>query len=387
VTSPDYIPFNQPYATGAEFAAIRQAIADGHLSGNGYFTQRCNAWLERQTGCSKALLTHSGTAALEMAALLAQVGPGDEVIMPSFTFVSTANAFVLRGAVPVFVDVRADTLNLDEALIEDAITSRTKAVVPVHYSGVGCEMGAIMEIAARHDIVVIEDAAHSLEGTYKGRSLGSIGDLGVLSFHETKNVSCGEGGALLIRDARWVEQAEVIHEKGTNRNKFMRGEVDKYTWTNVGSSYPPSEINAAYLWAQLESCEWITRQRMEVWLAYHDAFAPLEERGLLRRPVVPRECGHSAHIYYLLVAGLEARDSLIPGLERRGVNAVFHYVPLHSSPAGLTYGRAHGDLPVTQQAGNRLVRLPMWVGMGEVHVRRVVDAVTEVLEAAPLIEA
>ncbi len=380
--TPDLIPFNRPYATGAEFAAIREAIANDHLSGNGPFTRRCSGWLERQTGCAKALLTHSGTGALELAAILADVDPGDEVIMPSFTFVSTANAFVLRGAVPVFVEIRADTLNLDETLIEDAITSRTKAVVPVHYAGVGCEMDAVMDIAGRHGALVIEDASHSLTATYRGRPLGSIGDLGILSFHETKNVHCGEGGALLIRDPAGMGRAEVVHEKGTDRSRFLRGEVDKYTWIDVGSSYSPSEVNAAYLWVQLEASEWITHERMEIWRHYHEALAPLEGRGLLRRPTVPEDCRHTGHIYYVLVEDLEARNALIQGLERRGVNAVFHYVPLHSSPAGLSYGRAHGDLRVTQSASDRLVRMPLWVGMTETHVERVVKAVTEVVEDA-----
>jgi dTDP-4-amino-4,6-dideoxygalactose transaminase len=382
VTQLDYIPFNRPYATGEEFAAIREAIANGHLSGNGPFTRRCCAWLERQTGCAKALLTHSGTGALELAALLADVGPGDEVIVPSFTFVSTANAFVLRGAVPVFVDIRADTLNLDETLIEDAITPRTKAIVPVHYSGVGCEMDAVMEVAARHGALVIEDASHSLTATYKGQPLGTIGELGILSFHETKNVHCGEGGALLIRDPAWAARAEIVHEKGTDRSRFIRGEVDKYTWVDVGSSYPPSEVNAAYLWVQLEASEWISRARMEIWERYHEALGPLEARGVLRRPAVPAERRHAGHIYYVLVEDLHARNALLQGLERRGVNAVFHYVPLHASPAGSKYGRVHGDMRVTQSASERLVRLPLWVGMTETHVERVVEAVTEVVDEA-----
>ena len=382
MTELDYIPFNRPYTTGAELSAIQEAIGNGHLSGNGPFTRRCSAWLERQTGCAKALLTHSGTGALELAALLAEVGPGDEVIMPSFTFVSTANAFALRGAVPVFVDIRADTLNLDERLIEDAITPRTKAIVPVHYSGVGCEMDAVMDVAARHGAVVIEDASHSLTATYKGRPLGTIAELGILSFHETKNVHCGEGGALLIRDPAWAARAEVVHEKGTDRSRFLRGEVDKYTWTDVGSSYPPSEMNAAYLWVQLEASERITRERMEIWESYHEALAPLEMRGLLRRPTVPPDRRHAGHIYYVVVDNLHTRNALLHGLERRGVNAVFHYVPLHSSPAGLNYGRAHGDLRVTQSVSDGLVRLPLWVGMTEAHVERVVEAVTEVVGAA-----
>ncbi len=375
-----YIPFNRPFAVGKEFDYIQQAIANAHLSGNGPFTKKCHAWLEEQVGCCKALLTHSCTAALEMAAILADVQPGDEIIMPSYTFVSTANAFVLRGGVPVFVDIRPDTLNLDETKIEAAITSRTKAIVPVHYAGVGCEMDTIMTIAERHGLLVIEDAAQGMMSTYKDCPLGSIGHLAAVSFHETKNVISGEGGALLINDPAYIERAEIIWEKGTNRSQFFRGQVDKYTWLDIGSSYLPSEINAAFLWAQLEEAESITRQRLRTWDLYHDALAGLEDEGKICRPVVPPECRHNAHMYYLLLPNLESRTTLLEELRVSGINAIFHYVPLHSSPAGRKYGRAHGDLSQTQNVSDRLMRLPLWVGMTEDGVKQVVRAVYEVLD-------
>ncbi len=357
------VPFNKPYMTGRELWLISQAHANGHLSGDGAFTKQCHAWLESTTGCAKALLTHSCTAALEMAALLLDLQPGDEVIMPSFTFVSTANAFVLRGAVPVFVDVRADTLNIDEALIEAAITPRTRAICVVHYAGVGCEMDAILAIAAKHGLKVIEDAAQGIFSTYKGRPLGGIGAMGALSFHETKNVISGEGGALLVNDPSIVERAEIIREKGTNRSQFFRGQVDKYTWVDVGSSYLPGEIVAAFLAAQFEGAEEINRRRLAVWDRYHAWAAPLEQRGLLRRPVVPADCTHNAHMYYLLLQSLAARTRFIDVLKQQGIGAVFHYVPLHSSPAGRRYGRAVGPMQVTDDAGDRLVRMPLWVGL------------------------
>lgn len=381
--SSPYVPFNQPYATGAELGYVEEAIAAGHLSGNGAFTRRCNAWLCERAAVAAALLTHSGTAALEMAAILAGIEPGDEVIMPSFTFVSTANAFVLRGAVPVFVDVREDTLNLDERLLEAAVTPRTRAIVAVHYAGVGCAMDAISAVAARHDLLVVEDAAHGLGASWRERPLGSLGDMAALSFHETKNVSCGEGGALLLRERDWLRRAEVIHEKGTDRCRFLRGEVDRYTWESIGSSYPPSEINAAFLWAQLEAAEWITAQRMAVWERYHEGLAALEAAGRLRRPVVPPDCRHNAHMYYVLVP-CGRRDAFIEELDRRGVNAVFHYVPLHSSPAGARYGRPSGGLTVTDAMSERLVRLPLWVGMEDAQVEHVVASVFEALERAPV---
>jgi len=359
------IPFNKPYMTGKELWNIAQAHANGHLAGDGRFTRLCSSWLEARTGTNKALLTHSCTAALEMAAILADIQPGDEVIMPSYTFVSTANAFVLRGAVPVFVDIRPDTLNIDETLIESAITERTKAIVPVHYAGVGCEMDAIMDIARRHELLVIEDAAQGVMASYKGRPLGSIGHMGALSFHETKNIISGEGGALLVNDPRLSERAEIIREKGTNRSQFFRGQVDKYTWVDVGSSYLPSELVAAFLWAQMEEADAITRDRITLWNTYHQWFNEPEKSGRIRRPVIPANCAHNAHMYYLLLTDLEARTAFIARLKEAGINPVFHYVPLHSSPAGRRFGRTHGELAVTEEMADRLVRLPMWLGLEE----------------------
>jgi dTDP-4-amino-4,6-dideoxygalactose transaminase len=375
------IPFNRPVTTGRELAYIREAIEALHLSGNGTFTQRCQAWLEERTGSYMALLTHSCTAALELAALLAGITPGDEVIMPSYTFVSTANAFVLRGAVPVFVDIRRDTLNLDETRIEAAITPRTKAVVPVHYAGISCEMDVILDIARRHGLLVIEDAAQGLLSSYKGRSLGSLGHFAALSFHETKNVTAGEGGALLVNGEQWLERAKILWEKGTNRSQFFRGEVDKYSWVDVGSSFLPSEINAAFLWAQLEEAEAITHERLRIWSRYHEAFAGLEAQQVAIRPTVPAECVHNGHLYYLIVQDLPARTLLLAQLKELGVQALFHYVPLHDTPAGLRYGRAHEDLPCTQMAGDRLVRLPLWPGMDDATLERVIGAVHQGLKA------
>jgi len=370
------IPFNKPYMTGRELSFIAQAHVNGHLAGDGAFTKKCNAWLEQRTGSRRALLTHSCTAALEMAAILADIQPGDEIIMPSFTFVSTANAFVLRGGVPVFVDVRPDTLNIDETKIEEAITLRTKAIAPVHYAGVGCEMDAIMAIAQKHNLLVIEDAAQGIMSTYRGRPLGSIGQLGTLSFHETKNVISGEGGALLINDARFTDRAEIIREKGTNRSQFFRGQVDKYTWVDIGSSYLPSDIIAAFLWAQLEDAHQLTRRRLEIWNIYHRAFEDLERRKLLRRPIIARDCEHNAHMYYLLLPNLEKRTILIDSLRKNGVQAVFHYIPLHNSPAGKKYGRSVGDLAVTLDLSERLVRLPFWLDL-EPHIERVIELVAK----------
>lgn len=372
------IPFNKPYMTGKELWYIAQAHAQGHLAGDGGFTKRCNAWIEQRTGSSRALLTHSCTAALEMAALLADVKPGDEVIMPSYTFVSTANAFVLRGAVPVFVDIRSDTLNLDEKLVEAAITPKTRAIVPVHYAGVGCEMDAIGEIARRYEVLVIEDAAQAVMSSYKGRPLGAIGDLGAISFHETKNVISGEGGALLVNNPRFAERAEIIREKGTNRSQFFRGQVDKYTWVDVGSSFLPGEIIAAFLWAQMEEVEAITRRRLAMWGTYHQWFAEAERAGRLRRPIVPGHCVHNAHMYYILLPDLQRRTAAIDKLKTLGVHSVFHYVPLHSAPAGLKYGRAHAEMRVTDDVADRLLRLPMWVGL-EDHQTEVIKAVLSVL--------
>jgi len=378
--SQEKISFNRPYLTGRELENIRLAEAGAMLAGDGPFTKRCHSWLERQTGSAKALLTHSCTAALEMAALLLDIRPGDEIIMPSFTFVSTANAFVLRGGVPVFVDIREDTLNLDERLIEAAITSRTRAIVPVHYAGVACEMDAIMSIARRHGLKVVEDAAQGVMATYKGRALGSIGDLGAYSFHETKNVISGEGGAILVNDPDLIQRAEIIREKGTDRSRFFRGEVDKYTWQEVGSSFLPGELIAAFLWGQLELAQEITQRRLASWRIYHEALEPLESRGLLRRPVVPEHCGHNAHMYYVLLRSDAKRDFVLSYLKERGVNSVFHYVPLHSSPAGQRFGRADGSLPVTGRQSERLIRLPLWVGLKESQQARVVAALAEVMQ-------
>lgn len=375
----DYIPFNQPYSTGKEIDYAAETQRNYHLSGDGPFTKRCHRWIEEQTGCAKALLTHSCTSALDMAALLLDIKSGDEVILPSYTFVSTANAFVLRGAVPVFVDIREDTLNLDERLIEEAITTRTRAIVPVHYAGVACEMDAIAAIAGRHDLRIVEDAAQGIMAGYKNRALGAIGDLGTFSFHETKNISSGEGGSLLVRDAELAQRAEIIREKGTDRGRFFRGEVDKYTWQDIGSSFLPNEMTAAFLWAQLEQAQRITSERLAIWRRYHDLLEPLEQRGLLRRPIVPADCQHNGHMYYILLAPEIDRQQVLGGLKHNGIGAVFHYVPLHSSPAGTRYGRAHGDLALTTSLSQRLVRLPMWFGLSETQQQRVSDVLAALL--------
>lgn len=374
------IPFNKPYMTGRELWLIAQAHANGHLSGDGTFTKLCHSWLEERTGTSRALLTHSCTAALEMAAILADLQPGDEVIMPSYTFVSTANAFVLRGAVPVFVDVREDTLNIDERLIEVAISPKTKAICVVHYAGVACEMDAIMDIAQRHGLIVIEDAAQGIMSTYKGKALGTIGELGALSFHETKNIISGEGGALLCSDRAIAERAEIVREKGTNRSRFFRGQVDKYTWVDVGSSYLPGEITAAFLKAQMDEAESITARRLAIWDRYH-AWAESHERsGRLRRPIVPSHCEHNAHMYYLLLPSLEERTRFIGAMKQQGISTVFHYIPLHSSPAGTRLGRVSGTLDVTVDVSDRLVRMPLWIGL-EPELERVLEAADRVLDA------
>ncbi len=369
------VPFNRAHLTGLEAEAIARALASGHLSGNGPFTKACQAHLESRLGCPKVLLTHSGTAALEMAALLANLQPGDEVIMPSYTFVSTANAFVLRGAVPVFVDVRPDTFNLDETKIEAAITPRTRVIVPVHYAGVGCAMDAIMALAHQHGLLVIEDAAQAYLSNYKGRPLGTLGHLGALSFHETKNIVAGEGGALLINDPQFASRAEILWEKGTNRTQFYRGEVDKYTWVDVGSSFLPGELIAAFLWAQLQDAESITANRRASWDAYHQRLCPLEQSGWARRPSIPADCVPNGHLYYLLLPDLATRSALIANLKDRGIGAVFHYVPLHDSPAGRKHARPHGDLPVTVAAGQRILRLPLWAGLDETAIDEVATAV------------
>lgn len=372
--SNERIPFNWPHMTGKELYYIAQAHFNGRLAGDGPFTKRCHKWLEDDTRCNRALLTHSCTAALEMAALMLDLGKGDEIIMPSFTFVSTANAFVLRGCVPVFVDIRPDTLNLDERLIEAAITPRTKAIVVVHYAGVACDMDSILAIARRHSLKVVEDAAQGIKASYKRRVLGNLGDLAAYSFHETKNVISGEGGALLINDPRLAARAEIIREKGTDRSRFFRGEVDKYTWQEVGSSFLPGEITAAFLWAQLEAAECIMQERLAIWRRYHELLEPFEAEGSLRRPIIPDGCKHNAHMYYVLLAHGVNRQKLLQGLEQENINAVSHYVPLHSSPAGQRYGRAHGTLDVTNDQAERLVRLPLWVGLTKQQQTRVVDA-------------
>lgn len=358
------IPFNRPQLAGNEHQYVDRALISGKLSGNGEFGQRCARALEQRLGSARVLMTPSCTAALEMAALLLELEPGDEVIVPSFTFVSTANAFALRGAVPVFVDVSPQTLNIEPSAIRAAITGRTKAIVVVHYGGVACDMEAIMGLADEHGIAVVEDAAHALPASLEGRPLGSIGQLSTFSFHETKNVQCGEGGALVVNDEALVARAEVLQEKGTDRARFFRGEVDKYTWRDLGSSYLLSEVAAAFLWAQLERLEEITDRRLEIWHRYHQALAPLEESGLLRRPIVPPGCEHSGHLYYVLLPQATMRQRLIEALDEEGVSAVFHYVPLHASPAGRRLGRASGELGVTVDASERLLRLPLWSGLG-----------------------
>jgi dTDP-4-amino-4,6-dideoxygalactose transaminase len=369
-----HVPFNRPYMTGKELFYIARAHTEGSLAGDGPYTRLCHEFLEQRAGGAKALLTHSCTAALEMAALLLDCAPGDEIIMPSYTFASTANAFALRGATPVFVDIRSDTLNLDEALVEAAITPHTKAVVAVHYAGVGCEMDTLLDIAQRHAIKVIEDAAQGVLATYKGRQLGSIGHLGAYSFHETKNLTSGEGGALIVGDQGFVERAEIIREKGTDRSRFFRGEVDKYTWQDVGSSYLAGELVAAFLWAQMEEAERITAERLAIWNRYHEFIAPLEAQGYLRRPVVPGECRHNGHMYYVLLAPGIDRARVLEEMNRAGINAIFHYVPLHSSPAGQRFGLAHGDLPITDTAAAQLLRLPFWIGLTQADQIRVADA-------------
>jgi dTDP-4-amino-4,6-dideoxygalactose transaminase len=375
------VPFNVPAATGRELAYIEQAVAARNLAGNGPFGDRCATQLRESTGARHTLIVQSATAALEMAALLCEVGPGDEVLMPSFTFVSTANAFVLRGATPVFCDIRPDTLNLDEGRLEEAITERTRAIVPVHYAGVGCEMDAILDLATRHGLRVVEDAAQGIGASYRGRPLGSLGDAAALSFHESKNITSGEGGALLLNAPEWVQRAEILQEKGTDRLRLLRGEIGQYTWRDVGSSFLLGELAAAYLLPQLEDAEQINAGRMATWDRYNEAFAALEQAGRVRRPVIPAHCTHNAHIYYLLLDDRAARDELIRALAQEGVSAYFHYVPLHSAPGGQRFGRAAHELPVTDSAAARLVRLPLWAGMPDDAVEHVVGAVGRALGA------
>ena len=369
------IGFNVAPFTGKEFEYIKEAISQEHICGDGIFTGKCNRWIEERTGTAKALLTTSCTHATEMAALLLDLKPGDEVIMPSYTFVSTADAFVLRGAVPVFVDIRPDTMNIDENLIENAVTEKTRAIVPVHYAGVSCEMDKIMEVAEKYSLAVVEDAAQGVCSSYKGRALGSIGDYGC--FHETKNFSMGEGGALLIRDAEHIEDAEILREKGTNRSKFFRGQIDKYTWVNYGSSYLPSDMNAAYLWAQLEVADKITEARMHSWNSYYEQLKPLMDEGKAELPVVPEGCGHNAHMFYLKAKDLEERTRLIEYLKKEGVQTVFHYVPLHTAPAGQKFGRFCGEDRYTTKESERLLRLPMYYGLKEEEVSFVADRIRE----------
>lgn len=375
------IPFNKPPYVGTELEYVRQAIEENQkISGDGPFTKKTSSWLEEHTGSQKVLLTTSGTTALEMAALLCGIEQGDEVILPSFTFSSTATAFVLAGAKLVFVDIRPDTMNIDEKKIEAAITERTKVIVPVHYAGVSCDMDAIMAIADKHGLMVVEDAAQGVMSLYHGQALGTIGDFGCFSFHETKNYSMGEGGALLIRDKGKNTDAEILREKGTNRARFFRGEVDKYTWVTYGSSYLPSDMNAAYLWGQLESAEKIFDDRMGTWNKYYKAFKPLEDAGLLGLQNVPEGCSHNAHMFYVKCRDLDERSAFIEHLKSRGVHAVFHYVPLHSSPAGLKYGRFDGDDEYTTKESSRLVRLPLYYGLADVDSSVVVDAVLAFFE-------
>lgn len=369
------VPFNHPYMTGQELEYITQAYNLHKLSGNGQFTQRCQKILQQQVGSQKVLLTHSCTAALEMASILCDLQPGDEVIMPSYTFVSTANAVVLRNAIPVFVDIRPDTLNIDESLIEAAITPRTKAISVVHYAGVSCEMDTIMDIAQRHNLFVIEDAAQGYESYYKGRPLGSIGHFAAMSFHETKNVISGEGGALFVNDTKYTELAEIIWEKGTDRSQFFRGIVDKYTWQHVGSSFLPSELIAAFLLAQLENGLTITQNRLATWDTYHAAFADLAKEELLSQPVIPVDCQHNAHMYYVILPTADIRNELLEALKDININAIFHYIPLHSSPAGMRYGRVHGRMDNTDSLSGRLLRMPMYNYIDDAKIQRVIESV------------
>lgn len=371
------IPFNIPPHLGQEENYISQAIENHKICGDGEFTKSCNSWLEQKTGCKKALLTTSCTHALEMSALLSDIHSGDEVIMPSYTFVSTANAFALRGAKIVFVDIRPDTMNIDENLIEAAITPKTKAIAPVHYGGVGCEMDKITEIAKRYNLTVVEDAAQALMCEYKGKALGTFGAFGTISFHETKNYSMGEGGALLINDEEYIEKAEIIREKGTNRSRFFRGQVDKYTWVDQGSSYLPSELNAAYLYPQLEEADKINNDRLKSWNRYYELLKPLAEKGAIELPFIPAHCKHNAHMFYIKAKDLEERTRLIAHLKEQGITAVFHYVPLHSSPAGKKFGRFGGEDKYTTKESERLVRLPMYYGLKDSDVEYICEKIYE----------
>lgn len=371
------IDFNRPPYTGRELEYIRQAVEANKICGDGEFTKRCSAWMKENLGTKYALLTTSCTHALEMAAYLSDIQPGDEVIMPSYTFVSTADAFVLRGARIVFVDIRPDTMNIDETLIESAITEKTRAIVPVHYAGVACEMDTILALADKYHLKVVEDAAQGVHAYYKGRALGTLGDFGCFSFHETKNYSMGEGGALLFQKDKYLERAEILREKGTDRSKFFRGQVDKYTWVDYGSSYLPSDLNAAYLYAQLEACRDIDARRMSVWELYHRELRPLKEAGLLEQPTVPEYASHNAHMYYIKVKDMDMRSRLIGFLRQREICSVFHYIPLHSAAAGRKFGRFHGEDVYTTRESQRLLRLPMYYSLTLEQAEYVVDCIRE----------
>lgn len=372
------IPFNIPPYVGHEMEYLQKACEVNHkICGDGPFTKQCKAWVEEKTGTAGCLMTTSGTSALEMAAHLSHIQPGEEVIMPSYTFCSTADAFVLKGAVPVFVDIRPDTMNLDETLLEDAITDKTRAIAAVHYAGVSCEMDTILEIAGRHHLTVVEDAAQGVMSSYKGRALGTLGDFGCYSFHETKNYSMGEGGAILIRDPEKISEAEILREKGTNRSQFFRGQIDKYTWVDYGSSFLPSELNAAYLMAQLDRADEINHARLARWEQYYRLLSPLAAEGRIELPVIPKDCVHNAHMFYIKTGDLEERQALIQALREQGILAVFHYIPLHSSPAGRKFGRFHGEDRYTTRESERLLRLPMYYSLTEENVNDVVSVIEE----------
>lgn len=376
------IPFNRPFLVGKELYYIAQSVLSGHTAGDGLFTEKCQTLMEKEFGAKKILLTHSCTAALEMAAILCQVGPGDEIILPSFTFVSTANAFHLRAAKLVFVDIRPDTLNMDETKIEEAITEQTKVIVPVHYAGVACEMDTIMDIAHQNDLYVIEDAAQGVNAKYKDKFLGTIGDIGTYSFHETKNFICGEGGAIVVNNEKFVERAEIIREKGTDRSKFFRGEVDKYTWVDIGSSYLPSDILAAFLYAQLENMEQINNRRAELFDYYYKALIPLVNDGMLRLPYVSSECKTNSHLFYIILKDENTRNALLDYLQLKGILAVFHYIPLHLSPVGRSMGYTNGQLPVTESMSNCLLRLPFYYDLKQEEQAEIVNAIKDFFQKA-----
>ena len=378
------IPFNKPFIVGSELSNIAEAVRRGHLAGDGYYTRLCHAWLESNLDCNKALLTHSCTAALEMSAILCDIKPGDEVIMPSFTFVSTANAFALRGGVPVFVDIRSDTLNIDESKIEEAISDKTRLIVPVHYAGVPCAMDVIMRIAEKHKLLVVEDAAHALLSSYKGKFLGTIGHLGTLSFHETKNIISGEGGALLVNDKKFIDRAEIIREKGTDRARFFRGVSDKYSWVDIGSSYLPSELVSAFLFAQMEKARQIITKRRSLFELYYSSLRSLAQKGFIRQPYMDDNCASNGHIFYIITGSLTERTKLSEHLKKFGIMAVFHYVPLHSSLAGKQFGKASGSMMITDDIAGRLLRLPMYYEMSEKDVEYVAESIKAFYQKYPL---